>query len=187
MEEIEMPKEDEKAEDQNVEETDEVDEDETDDNEAEEPTIEELKAQIAEKDKALKKANAERTRLGKKLKEAPKPEDKEAAPDLSDKAKRALAISYLRTEGLSDVQAKKFAKLVDLEDIEIDDDGDLVGIDLDELKEDFPELFAKAAGDTPAKKNGGRKPDTGDKSGNSSAPSGLSEASKRMLKISGRK
>lgn len=155
--------------------------------EVEEPTIEELKAQIAEKDKALKKANAERTRLGKKLKEAPKPEDKEAAPELSDKAKRALAVSYLRTEGLNDIQAKKFAKLIDLEDIEIDDDGDLTGIDLDELKEDFPELFVKSNSSNPPKKNGGRKPDTGDKSDNSNPPSGLSEASKRMLKLAGRK
>jgi len=152
-----------------------------------EPTVEELKAQIAEKDKALKKANAERTRLGKKLKEVPKPEDKEAAPELSDKAKRALAVSYLRTEGLNDVQAKKFAKLIDLEDIEIDDDGDLTGIDLDELKEDFPELFVKFNSSNPPKKNGGRKPDTGDKSDNSNPPSGLSEASKRMLKLAGRK
>lgn len=181
-----MPKEDENAEGQEVEEL-EGDEPEGNDNpdeSEEEPTIEELKAQIAEKDKALKKANAERTRLGKKLKEAPKTGDKDQpeVPTLTDAAKRAFVVAELRAEGLTDAQAKRLARLASLDEIDLDDDGDVVGIDLDDIKEEFAALFEKSEG-TPAKKNGGRKPVTGDKSGSANPPSGQSDVTKQMLKM----
>lgn len=177
-----MAKEDEHVEDQEVDKTEEVNE-ETDDSAEEEETIESLKAKIAEKEKALAKANKERAANQRKYKELRDKEgNQDEVPELSDKAKRALAVSYLRSEGLNDVQAKKFSKLVNLDDIEVDDDGDLIGIDLDELKEDFPQLFNTSNDDAPAKKQV-RKLNNGDKSGAATPPSGLSDVTKQMLKM----
>lgn len=182
-----MPKEDENVEDQNVEETEEVDEDETDESTEEEPTIEDLKAQIAEKEKALAKANRERAanqRKYKELRDKSGDKDQPETPTLTDAAKRAFAIAELRAEGLNDAQAKRLAKLVNLDDIDLDEEGDVVGIDLDDIKEDFADLFNRSSDDGIApKKNGGRKPATGDKSGSANPPSAQSDVTKQMLKV----
>lgn len=156
-----------------VEETEEVTTEEND-NEAQEETLESLKAKLEEKEKALKKANAERTRLGKKLKATP---EERGVPTLTDAAKRAFVVAELRAKGLNDSQAKRLSKLVALEDIDLDDDGDVTGIDLDEIEEDFADLFNKPS----EIKKTVRKVTTGDKSNSASPPSGLSEVTKKML------
>jgi hypothetical protein len=163
------------VEEQNTEEVSE----ENNPTETEELTVEQLKAELEKKEKALKKANAERTRLGKKIKEAPAENNDQ--PVLTEAAKKAFVVSALKLKGLDDSQAKKFARLVDTSNIELDDDGDVVGIDLDEIEEDFPQLFNIET--APVKKNGGRKPTTGDKSSSAIPPSGQSDVTKQMLKM----
>jgi hypothetical protein len=51
---------------------------------------------------------------------------------------------------------KRALKLMDVEDVEIDDDGEVLGLEdaIDELKEEFPELFAKPSGTRQRKRPG---------------------------------
>lgn len=146
----------------------------------EEETAEALKAKIAEMEKALEKANKERARLGRKAKETPKEVE---VPVLTDAAKKAFVVAELKLNGLDDAQARKFSRLVELADIDLDEDGSVVGIDLDDIKEDFPELFNKTS--EPVKKPV-RKVNVGDSGKNDEPPTGLSDVTKKMFKMAGR-
>jgi hypothetical protein len=74
------------------------------------------------------------------------------------------ATSALRDAGFDfpddkDARAAKLRralKLMDVEDVEIDDDGEVLGLEdaIDELKAEFPELFAKASGTRQRKRPG---------------------------------
>ena len=165
-----------------VVETPEAEEVETPEQEA--PTVEALQAQMADLQAKLDKTTSDRNRTAKKLKELEKakPAD-EAEVDHSEAVapwKRTSAIAELRAAGLDLEQAKRLVGMVNLADVEVDDDGDVTGLDeqIEALKEAFPPLFAKDA--TPPKKTV-RKVDTGDKHSRSTGPAGMSEASKKML------
>jgi hypothetical protein len=83
---------------------------------------------------------------------------------------RHAATSALRDAGFEfpadkDARAaklKRALKLMDVEDVEIDDDGEVLGLEdaIDELKEEFPELFVKAPG-RPQRKRPGNVSGTG--------------------------
>lgn len=141
------------------------DDDEDSDDDDEEQTPEQLKASNARMAKALAKANAEakKHRLkaaalkGKKgtKKDGDDDEDEEekaaklSAPALKI-AKTATAKSALKEAGLvvgedSAASFKRALKLLDLDELDIDEDGDVDGLAdaIVELKEEFPGMFAK--------------------------------------------
>jgi hypothetical protein len=137
-----------------------------------EPTPEELKASVANLEKALKKANREAAKLRneKKAADEPKGDEKPAETKGEDKYKRSAVAAAARAE-LKDAgftgtkeQAAKLSKLLDLDDLDVDDDGEVEGLEdaVADLKEQFPALFAgeKAADEKPKapKVDASRKP-----------------------------
>jgi hypothetical protein len=120
-----------------------------------EPTPEELKASVANLEKALKKANREAAKLRneKKAADEPKGDEKPAETKGEDKYKRSAVAAAARAE-LKDAgftgtkeQAAKLSKLLDLDDLDVSDDGEIDGLEdaVSDLKEQFPALFAAAA------------------------------------------
>jgi len=79
---------------------------------------------------------------------------------------KALAAAKLEAAGVQSGTAKLLG-LLDLDKVDVDDDGELVGIEdqIDELKETFPTLFASVAGGgtKPPNANGGAGSRTGRK------------------------
>lgn len=140
-----------------------------------EPTPEELKASVANLERALKKANREAARLRNEKKAADEPKGKEgdekpAETKGEDKYKRSAVAAAARAE-LKDAgftgtkeQAAKLSKLLDLDDLDVDEDGEVEGLEdaVADLKEQFPALFAgeKAADEKPKapKVDASRKP-----------------------------
>jgi len=156
-----------------------LDNEETEDEGTEkEPTPEELKASVANLERALKKANREAARLRneKKGTEDPKGKEGEKPADekpVTDRYKRSAVAAAARAE-LKDAgftgtkeQAAKLSRLLDLDDLDVDEDGEIEGLEdaVADLKDQFPALFAEAkAADeklrTP-KLESGPKPATG--------------------------
>lgn len=153
-------------------EDDEEDDEEDDDPDADK-TSEELAAELKSVRSALAKANGQSAKRRKALraKEAeleaarkPKPrakkDDDEDGPDLDTirhearaegskegiaRAKRAEAKSSLLAAGVNPGRVAKAVGLLDLDELDLDDDG-LDGIDdeIEDLRKDWPELFAKS-------------------------------------------
>lgn len=132
------------------------------------------RAEFAKVTEALKKANAEAKKYrleAKRLKQAGESDDDKvkreaaeaAAAETEAKYKKALvnasAKAMLAEAGLKG-KPDRFIKMLDLAEIEVDDDGDIVGLDdqIDSIKTDFPEVFdakTRAAGKgDPAPKGG---------------------------------
>lgn len=126
-----------------------------------EPTPEELKASIAKLERAVAKANREAAKLRNEKKateEKPKEGEKPAA-EAPDRYKRSAVAAAARAE-LKDAgftgtkeQAAKLSKLLDLDDLDVDEDGEIDGLEdaVADLKDQFPALFseAKAAEEKP--------------------------------------
>jgi hypothetical protein len=150
------------------------DEDDEDDDEDDDPDAEksdeELRAELKATRLSLKKANDQSARRRRRERErraaedAKKPAPKKPAED-DDKAdldvirrealaegekvgivraKKAEAKSALLAAGVNPTRVARAVGLVDLDDLDLDDDG-LDGIDtaIEDLKKDWPELFAK--------------------------------------------
>jgi hypothetical protein len=125
---------------------------------------------------ALKKARQERNDARKALADARKASEKpadgdkaaeKAADDRVAKLEASLvrkgAITELVSAGLDKPAAEKAVKLLDLTDVGPDDD---LSDAIDELKDDFPELFAGKSGPggrAPAVKTGSERGDSGSK------------------------
>ncbi len=152
---------------------DELDDDGTEeqDGDEKEPTPEELKASVANLEKALKKANREAARLRneKKATEAGKEtESKGEEKPADDRYKRSAVAAATRAEfkeaGFTGTkeQAAKLARLLDLDDIDVDEDGEVDGLEdaVADLKEQFPALFGVVE---QAPKTKQPKPDTAPK------------------------
>lgn len=119
-----------------------------------EPTTEELKASIAKLERAVAKANREAAKLRNEKKateEKPKEGEKPAA-EAPDRYKRSAVAAAARAE-LKDAgftgtkeQAAKLSKLLDLDDLDVDEDGEIDGLEdaVADLKDQFPALFAEA-------------------------------------------
>jgi hypothetical protein len=166
----------EKVENQEVEETEEELEEgnETQESTEETPSVEDLLKERDELKRSLDKANKERARLGRKVKET---KETPEAPAISDAAKRVLVVSALKAEGLTQSQASRLARLYDLSEVDIEDD-EVIGIDFDDLREEFPQLFEKS--EPASTRKTVRQVDTGNKK--TVTPSGnLSNATKEML------
>lgn len=153
---------------------DEDDEDRDDDEDPDaDKTDDELRAELVATRAALTKANGQSAKRRKtaselraELEEArkPKPKKKSAdddddAPDLDElrreariegekagvvRAKKAEAKSALLAAGASSTRVAKAIGLLDLDELDLDDEG-LDGIDdaIEDLRKDWPELFAK--------------------------------------------
>jgi hypothetical protein len=80
----------------------------------------------------------------------------EAEARVKEPLVRALAASELRAAGVQTGTAK-LVGLLDLSKVELDDDGDPIGLteQIDELREEFPNLFAAAGAGRPPNVNGG--------------------------------
>lgn len=149
-----------------------VDDDADDGGDDKEPTVDDLQQKIRDLEGSLRKANRERARLGRQAKPAPaaKPAagDDKPAPDITpeklveleqatkeakrwrsatikEKSKLALAAA-----GAPAGRVDRLVRLIDEEDLDVDEDGKLVGIQeqIDELKDEWPEFFAKPKADT---------------------------------------
>lgn len=104
-------------------------------------TLAARKADVAKYRKELGEAKAKAGKVEQTDAEKAEVEQRAAATEL--KTKRIAGVAALVSEGLSREQAKKFVRLLNLDEVELDDDGDGDFEDaIDELKRDFPELFA---------------------------------------------
>jgi hypothetical protein len=81
----------------------------------------------------------------------------EATASITPKLMKRTAAAELRAAGASGNTAK-LAGLLDLSKVEMTDDGELVGLDdqIEELKEEFPNLFSMANGKAPARPPAGK-------------------------------
>lgn len=161
-------------------------------------------ADLARARAALKKANAEarkhREEL-KKLRQQHESEDeakareakesgaKEAAAKLKPVAIRASARAAFLAAGAAgdDANVKRLVRLLSMDDIDVDDEGDVTGLDdqVDEIKEQYPELFRASKADDG--QDGGRerkrRPGPADGAGKKPADEKLTSAQQlaRML------
>lgn len=158
---------DEDVEDEEEDDDDKEDEDKEDDKSkvkedpkksAQEQEIERLKQRLA-------KTRRESAARRKKLEEVNRNNDADAKKDGDDKesaVREAKQSGYTEAEtkykgmlhavagrvalmeaGVKPAKAKRALKLIDFDDVEIDDEGELIGIEdaIDDLKEEWPELF----------------------------------------------
>jgi hypothetical protein len=105
------------------------------------------------KDLRLKHASAEE----RQLLEAREQAAAEASSATRGPLVKALAVAKLEAAGVQTGTAK-LVGLLDLTKVELDDDGEIIGLgeQIDELKTDFPNLFAAAGGAVrPGNVNGG--------------------------------
>lgn len=104
-----------------------------------------LAARKADAAKYRKEAGDWKAKAGKgEQTEAEKAEAEKAAKTQALTTKRVAGVAALVGEGLTKEQAKKFVRLMNLEDVDLDEDGDGDFDDaIAELKADFPELFGK--------------------------------------------
>lgn len=166
------PKRDEEELDDELEEEDDDDVDDDDDDPDEDKTEDELKAELKQIRASLKTANGSSAKRRKTIAELkrqiaeagakPKPKvkadddepvDLDAVRDAAkaeakaeaDKVRKAdKAELALARAGVTPAKLAKAARLLDLDDIDLNDDGTLDGADeqIVELKKDWPELFA---------------------------------------------
>jgi minor structural protein GP20 len=125
------------------------DQEEEEDEEYKPPTAAEWKSTQA----ALKKANTEAKRFRTELRNArKKATDADADPDRAaakveerwkPRVVRSEARAALAAAGAKPSALGRLARTIDLDEVEIDDDGEVTGLDdlIEELKEDLPELF----------------------------------------------
>lgn len=157
-----------------VEVGDEGDDDDGDKGEDDDPDAgkdeETLRKELRESREALKKANAESKKRRLREKERRQEGDGEKKGDGRDVAAEVEAkwkprvVNAAAKSALAEAGAKKpdrLLRLVDLAELDVDDDGDVDGLDeeVERLREEYPELFA---GDDD-KKTGRRKVETGDR------------------------
>lgn len=89
-----------------------------------------------------------------------------AETDRESRTKRIAGVAALVDAGLGKEQAKRLVRLLNLDDVELDDDGDGDFEDaIDDLKENFPQLFQAAKAGRPKVSTKNR----GDGGGNGSA------------------
>lgn len=189
---------------QTNDEPDEDDVDEPDDDQEEEGDEEEYKAPTAEEWKAtqdaLKKANSEAKRFRTQLRNARK-ETKTESTDDQKKAEdqvvaawkprlvRSEARAALASSGAKKSALTRLARMIDIDDVEVDDDGEVSGLDdlIEDLKDDLPELFKdEDDDDEPTPRRGRRKlgkTDAGAKSSsnNGNTPKSSSERQARAI------
>ena len=143
-------------EDVEIPDDDDVEEEDDDDEEGDEaeeeykpPTAQEWKATQA----ALKKANTEAKRFRTELRNArKKATEQDSDPDKAaakveaawkPRVVRSEARALLAAAGAKPTALARLAKMIDVDEVEVDDDGEVTGLDdlIEEIKEDVPELF----------------------------------------------
>lgn len=108
--------------------------------------VRKLRAQLRDVKTAGQKADAGTDEATvKAIEEAQAAAEKRYKPIAIRSAARAAFLEAGLTD-LSDSRMRSLTRLLVMEDIEVDEDGDVVGLDdqIDAIKEDLPELFRKA-------------------------------------------
>lgn len=146
------------TEDESDDEDDDSEEDESDDEDSDDD--DEDDAELSPKIKAILKKNRDRVRevekenrrLKKGVTSSRKKDDDDSDEDddapsqrtvaLELKLKKSAAKAALLEAGLTG-EAGRFVRMLDFDDVDIDDDGDVDGLEdqIDELKDDYPEFF----------------------------------------------
>jgi len=187
---------DEQEPDEDEDQEDEPDEEGDDDSdEYKPPTRKEWEATQA----ALKKANTEAKRFRTQLKNARKStagessEDQQAAEDRVAAQWKPRLVKSAARAALAEAGAKKhaiarLARSIDLDSVEVDDDGEVDLEDqIEELKEDLPELFDDEDDEpTPRKKRRLGKTDVGARSSNGSKTTAKDASTRQAEAILGR-
>jgi hypothetical protein len=161
------------------------------DRQSKDDDVAEMKRELGRLKRQLRRANKESERLRQagastdpKLKEEKEQAEQQTAglrgevDNWRKRTLRAEARSAFAASGtLSKAQVNRLVKMVDLADVEIDDSGEVTGLDdqIDEIKADFPDLFNPQRRRSPDLDVKDRKPRDTDRRG------GLSQASRRML------
>lgn len=163
--------------------------DDEDEDGGEPETPETLKAERDTLRRTLTKVKAERSKLRRELaagKNPPPPPGNDPPPaadpgELADRRARRLGgIAALTEAGLNKAQAKSALKLMDLDSVEIDEDGDGDFEDaVAELRETFPGLFQAAGGTAP---RGSTRPPAG---GAGAGKPQMDETTRRLLRQAG--
>ncbi|MCE7081155.1 hypothetical protein [Streptomyces sp. ST2-7A] len=181
---------------------DDATDDDQDDDDLENADNEELKTRLRKQTAALRKANKEAKRLRLEAKARRERErrttdrdrdrsgekdterrekDADRADDRAhreeERTKRLSLSVALTAEGLTKEQAKRLAgsRLINLDDVDLDDDGWADwGDQIEDLRDDFPALFAKAKDeqdeeDVRPRRRTPRRPDTSNKPGAAAA------------------
>ncbi len=131
---------------------------------------------------ARKKEAAEARRELARIKEEAGKKEPEPKGDPDLKLKRQSAITALTAEGLTREQAKSMVRLVDLDNVQLDEDGDAdLDEELEDLKAKFPVLFAK--GETTAPRQRAPRVDMADKGGKGGAT--VDQTTARLMKAAG--
>lgn len=143
-----------------------------------------IKKAVKRRQAALKRAR-ELEEENKKLKAQNETEVEKARREATEEAAKAAADKYkpvivrkeaeagLLEAGVKPEKIKRLIKLMDLDDIDIDEDGDVEGVEeqVESLREEYPELFKSEASKAPEseepaprRKRAPRDPDGGPKS-----------------------
>jgi minor structural protein GP20 len=178
------------------------DDQEPDEDEGDDDYTPPTKEEWANTQAALKKANTEAKRFRTQLRNTRKETqgesstDQQAAEDkviaqwkprvVRSEARAALASAGAKTHALA-----KLARMIDLDDVEVDDDGEVSGLDdlIEELKDDLPELFKDDDDDdTPPRRTKRRlgKTDAGARSSNGSKTTQKDSSTRQAEALLGR-
>lgn len=139
------------AADDDADDQDDEDQDDDEDDEDDQPAptraeVEKLRRTAAARKAELTKLRKELGALRAKNKDDDGDQEDRTVVEQETRTKRIAGIAALAGEGMSKAQAKLAVKLLDLDDVELDEDGDGDFEDaIEELREKFPALFAKEA------------------------------------------
>ncbi|MEU9819200.1 phage scaffolding protein [Pseudonocardia alni] len=141
------------ADDDTIEVGEDDDSDDDEDEDGEKEWTPPTKAEWEKVQRSLKRANesAKKRRVEQKntgSDDAVKKAEEAAEKRFKPVAVRSAAKAALLEAGLNDAsddRIKKLMRMIDMDDVEIDDDGDVEGLEdqIDSIKEDFPALFEK--------------------------------------------
>lgn len=157
----------------------------------------ELRKAIAERQKAKKELRDVRQE-NEELKQANEGAEEKAAREARKAAAEEVEAKYkplvVRTTaraamleaGIQPAKADKAIKLLNMDDLEIDDDGEVTGLtaQIDELKDEWPELFAAPESERKPERRGSRAADGADK--RPSKPKQLSATEQQALVLQGK-
>lgn len=158
------------------------DTEEVDDDSEEIDEVAELKSKLDVAEKALKKANRERQRLGRITKDDSGVQEADKWKTL---ATRKAVDTALKDAGIAPgTKLEKLVGLLDLSEIDIDEDGEFVGLDdqIDDLKESFPSLFAPVK---PVRKAPTKKVDMKQTTEKVAVTDGRSAMTQKLMKSAG--
>jgi hypothetical protein len=115
-------------------------------NKAHRAKIRTLEAEARAAKKAADAKPGEDEATAKAVEDARSETENRFKPMIVNKSARVALLEAGLPADTSDARVKKLLRLLDLSDIDVDEDGEVSGLDrqIDQIKDDFPELFRKA-------------------------------------------